>query len=256
MPSHPVILLNSQEFTSKAQALAESLGLPVHTSIPDEASHALHISEDGLSLQALKPTPMTPIQVNFCDPKQAHRLKPQRWRQELIARACGFKHNREPRLLDATGGFGEDAFVLASLGAHVTLLERVPIMHALLADALKQAKEQNIPGALRMQLMHADACEYLSTITEPYDVIFLDPMYPDPEKRAMVKKRCRIIRDLVGDDDDADKLLSLALQKASRVVVKRPRLAPPLANTPTKDSLAGKAVRFDIYFNPTLKEQP
>jgi len=256
MPSHAIILMNSPELAPKAQALAESLGLPVHTDIPDDASHALHVSEDGLSLQVLKPTPMTPIQVDFCDPKQAHRLKPQQWRQELIARACGFKQNREPRLLDATGGFGEDAFVLASLGAHVTLLERAPIMHALLADALEFAKRQNIPGAMRMQLKRADAREHLSTINDPYDVIFLDPMYPDPDKRALVKKRCRIIRDLVGDDHDADELLSLALTKASRIVVKRPRLAPPLANTPTKDSLAGKAVRFDIYFNPTLKEQP
>lgn len=256
MISHRIILASSQELTPKAQALAESLSLPMHTSIPDNATHALLVREDGLALQALKPEPMNPIRVDFCDTHKSHRLNPQQWRQELIARACGFKQNKAPRLLDATGGFGDDAFVLASLGAHVTLLERVPIMHALLADALELATKQEIPGALCMQLKQADARDYLSTTTESYDVIFLDPMYPDPDKRALVKKRCRIIRDLVGDDHDADDLLALALQKAPRVVVKRPRLAPPLANIPTKDSLAGKAVRFDIYLNPTLKEPP
>ena len=53
------------------------------------------------------------------------------------------------------------------------------------------------------------------------------------------------------ETDDGDELLAAALAKAIyRVVVKRPKKAPFLANKKPNHSLQGKAVRFDVY---TLK---
>jgi 16S rRNA (guanine1516-N2)-methyltransferase len=38
-------------------------------------------------------------------------------------------------------GLGKDAFVLASLGCRVTLVERNPVVHALLRDGLDRLRE-------------------------------------------------------------------------------------------------------------------
>ena len=90
-------------------------------------------------------------------------------------------------------------------------------------------------------------------IADP-DVIYLDPMFPVRSKSAQVKKEMRIFHQLVGADPDSDSLLDAALSQARyRVVVKRPRIAPALANTPPNYTLEGKSNRYDIY---TLQKLP
>ena len=79
-------------------------------------------------------------------------------------------------------------------------------------------------------------------------VVYLDPMFPASSKSALAKKEMQFFQDLVGQDTDADQLLNQALELAShRVVVKRPKLAPYLAEQKPTFSLTGKANRFDIY---------
>ena len=62
------------------------------------------------------------------------------------------------------------------------------------------------------------------------------------------------IRDLAGDDDDAPRLLEAALDVAShRVVVKRPRRAPPIEGPAPHHMLEGKTSRYDLYVHRALK---
>ena len=76
----------------------------------------------------------------------------------------------------------------------------------------------------RLHLITADAKTFIEQ--RRYPVIYLDPMYPHRGKSALVKKEMRALRQIVGDDEDAPALLSIALKHADkRVVVKRPRLA-------------------------------
>jgi 16S rRNA (guanine1516-N2)-methyltransferase len=59
---------------------------------------------------------------------------------------------------------------------------------------------------------------------------------------------------LAGNDDDAPALLAAGLALAShRVVVKRPRKAPPIDGPKPGYVLEGKSSRFDIYPRKTLK---
>ena len=65
-------------------------------------------------------------------------------------------------MVDATAGLGRDAFVLASLGCTVTMLERHPVVAALLADGLARAKQDPEIGAWvseRMSLRTGPALE-------------------------------------------------------------------------------------------------
>ena len=80
------------------------------------------------------------------------------------------------------------------------------------------------------------------------DVIFLDPMFPDRGRQsAQPRKAQQMLRRLAGEDPDASILFQVARQHArKRVVVKRPRNAPPLGDDP--DIMhKGKSVRYDIY---------
>ena len=58
----------------------------------------------------------------------------------------------------------------------------------------------------------------------------------------------RIIRELVGDDTDADRLLQSALlYAAKRVVVKRPKGAPLLDDQSPTHVIKMKNSRYDVY---------
>lgn len=209
----------------------------------------LFITESYLKL---KPTSMQvpgSIYVDFLKGTLEHRRLFGGGRSQLIARAVGLKSNINPTVLDLTAGLGRDAFVLANLGCDVTMLERHPIIAALLKDGLERAQTVEWFRALKLKLIEIDAQCYLSTLEKSFDVIYLDPMYPIGKKSALVKKEMRLLRDIVGADEDAVQLLSLALKKAKhRVVVKRPRLASSFDTQMPDITHIGKSSRFDVYF--------
>ena len=71
----------------------------------------------------------------------------------------------------------------------------------------------------------------------------------DCDKGALNKIEMRMIRKIVGDDQDSDMLLTLALKKAKkRVVVKRARKALPLGGLVPSLVVGGKSSRYDVYF--------
>jgi 16S rRNA (guanine1516-N2)-methyltransferase len=158
-----------------------------------------------------------------------------------------------PYVIDATAGLGSDAFVLATLGCRVLMLERSAIIHALLEDGLERGRDDvavNRSMDERLTLRRKDAIPFLQTlpVRQRPDVVCLDPMYPDTARSALNRKEMRILREMVGEDEDAPELLAAARRQARRrVVVKRPRLAPPLEGSAPSIQLNGKSTRYDIY---------
>lgn len=189
------------------------------------------------------------ICVDFCSGPAAHRRRFGGGRKQALARAIGLKPGVNPRVLDLTAGMGKDAFVLASLGCQVTLLERQPAIFLLLNNAIERAlhDEQIAAIAARMALHFADSNRALG-LHSAVDVAYLDPMYPARSKSALVKKEMRAFHDLVGQDDDADSLLHLArVHNVRRIVVKRPINASPLAELKPDTIISSKNTRYDIY---------
>lgn len=214
----------------------------------------LQLNNQVLELKKLDEPKLSGVNVDFVDGAVAHRRKFGGGRGQDIAKAIGLKHGFTPHVLDATAGLGRDAFVLASLGCQVTLMERMPVVAALLDDGLERAKLNADVSeiAQRMQLIHASSIESM-TLAEQVDVIYLDPMYPHREKSAAVKKEMRVFQSLVGEDLDADTLLTPALALAKyRVVVKRPSYAPPLDGKVPTTSIKMKKNRFDVYVNRAI----
>lgn len=191
-----------------------------------------------------------PITVDFVGGKAGHRRKFGGGKGQVIAKAVGLNKGVKPSVLDATGGLGRDAFVLASLGCKVTMIERSPVVAALLEDGLRRALEDSdvSPIAEQMYLLKGNAIELMKASENKYDIVYLDPMFPHREKSALVKKEMRLFQDLLGGDPDADQLLKPALDIARyRVVVKRPKLAPDLNGQEPTYRLEGKSCRYDIY---------
>ena len=120
-------------------------------------------------------------------------------KKQGLIRAC--KPAKGIRILDATAGWGRDAALLASFGAEVLMLERQPMMAALLADGLNRLSSGS---SLKLSLVHADTKQYLQTLPElDYpDVIYIDPMHPERQKSALVKKDMQVLQHLIGADGD------------------------------------------------------
>lgn len=263
------IVCNHPEQLVAATSLAAQLQVPllndVVPAVLTRPAQVLLFDENGLSLQATGRKAPGPIRVDFASGSSDHRRKFGGGKGQTIAKAVGLKGSFRPRILDATAGLGGDAFVLATLGCSMTLLERSPVVHALLADGMARGRawgmfeDRELVAILdSMTLIAADALDYLGVTLAAQeqrpDVVYLDPMFPERSKSASVKKEMAAFHTLVGRDEDADALLEQALALANyRVVVKRPSKAPLLAGRACSYQLEGKTTRFDIY---TLKKMP
>ena len=182
------------------------------------------------------------------------RLRPSNLSKELLVRAAKIKNPNAPLMaIDATAGLGEDSFLLAAAGFHVTLYERNPIIFLLLNDALRRASDHPELAELvaRMQLFHADSIHGMKQLEAPPDVILLDPMFPARQKSALVKKKLQIIQKLEFPCSDENELLLTAMNaKPKKLIIKRPPKGPYLAGMKPDYSITGKAVRFDCIVSP------
>ena len=240
-------------FSAAASAWAQRLQLPLQ----GNADYAMQVGPDGLQFAELGAHAAGPIRVDFVSGAVAHRRLFGGGSGQMIAKAVGIAPGIRPTIIDATAGLGRDAFVLAELGCAMTLIERQPLIAALLEDGLQRASADPEVGPIvaRMRLHSGNAIELLGAWeNEAPQVIYLDPMFPHRDKSALVNTEMRLVRPLAGDDDDAPALLDAALALAThRVVVKRPRKAPAIAGKPPSYTLEGKSSRFDIYTIKSLK---
>ena len=238
-----------------ADALAIRWGLELGSaSSHRQANFELQWNGERLQLVGLATERMSPLVVDFVSGRVAHRRLYGGGRGEPIAKAIGLRAGYIPSVVDATAGLGGDAFVMASLGCQLTLLEQHPVVAALLDDGLRRARVD--PGIgmtimLQMQLEHTNAIGWLERC-EPQrapDVVYLDPMFPHTGKHALAKKGMQVLQQLLdGDEADESALLAAALRCAhKRVVVKRPASAAPLAHMRPTLSYPTKKHRFDAY---------
>jgi 16S rRNA (guanine1516-N2)-methyltransferase len=250
-----------------ARTLAQSLNLP----LLDSTAHAnvemlLAVTPLRLELRILQgPRELTSGKPVIADLSRLDLTTPAgRSLDQPLLKAVGIRRGdrHRPMVLDVTAGFGEDAWLLASFGCRVMAVERQAVVAMLLADAMQPGAE-GFPVTLgNMTLIHADSIQLLEHYREnrlpqeikgwfPPEVITIDPMFPDYDKRkAAEHKSLKILRRLVGEDLDAGGLLELALKIATcRVVVKRPLRADPLGGTMERPhhQVEGKGFRWDIY---------
>ncbi|MFQ3354586.1 MAG: 16S rRNA (guanine1516-N2)-methyltransferase [Paracoccaceae bacterium] len=192
------------------------------------------------------------LMCNFVSGAVLHRLRFGGGRGQDLPKAVGMRGGKTPEIVDATAGLGRDAFLLASLGAKVTLIERSEQMHRLLKQGLDEAYKAGGDIAQivsRMVLIYGDSKDLIPKLSP--QVILVDPMHPPRKKTALVGKEMRLVRKIVGSDDDYTELLEVALDHASnRVVLKLPRYAEVIGDVRLcSHQILGKSTRYDVYMN-------
>lgn len=211
------------------------------------ADFLLELHAGRLQIRDTRPGAPGPLCVDFLGAE--HRQRRRAGKGLLLARACGVRKGKAtPGVLDATAGLGRDAWALACLGCGVVAVEQSRVVHALLADGLLRARAAGEPAAFRITLVAGDAIELLSKGCSA-DVVYLDPMFPELGSTALPGKEMQYLQELLPVPADASRLLEAALQcGVRRIVVKRPRVSPPLAAGRSADAkFEGKSVRFDVY---------
>lgn len=235
--------------------LAEQFGCQMVNQPPTDGQMYSVFLDDKFSLTQ---DGKTLINVDFIAGATAHRHKFGGGKNQAIAKAAGLNKGATPTVFDATAGMGKDAFVLASLGCDVTLVERQQPIYMMLVDGFRRAiTDGSIPWfEQRMTLINSgaeDALQRAIAQKQNVEVVYLDPMFPHREKSAAVKKDMALFQSFVGNDADADQLLPLAYQLAEkRVVVKRPDYAPYLNEQTPSSQIKTKKNRFDLYIKAAM----
>ena len=236
----------------RAKELSETLALPL--CMDDDAAESydflLTVTPTQLQLRQTGSQAPGPLVIDFLSGPLRQRLLKNAGRRELIARAVGWKQQEKLTVLDATAGLGRDGFLLATLGFAVIMLERSPIIAALLRDGLQRALADPAFKHLAIELQVIDAIDYLRLLEPRHypDIIYLDPMFPQRTKSARVKKEMQYLQALLGSDTDIDTLFALALRRAKkRVVLKRPKAASVFSAVKPDIQFIGKDSRFDVY---------
>jgi 16S rRNA (guanine1516-N2)-methyltransferase len=216
-----------------------------------------------------------PTVVDFMSNAFLHRVRRGVGGETLI-RATGVKESERGglRVIDATAGLGQDAALLAVAGFRVTMFERDPLLHALLADALRRVQEiegrrplalERLGENLRLigqptDFVRAQDSKSRDEALSSIDLVYLDPMFEDEalHGKAETKRDLSRLRQLHRPSPEESlhvppvsnrELLAAAQAVASRrVIVKRPLRAPHLVDEPRPHGqVEGKIARFDIY---------
>lgn len=229
----------------RARALADKLRIPLVSSADALPCARLFLTytASGLALSDGKLS----LTVDFA--ASLARLRRGNLRSELLVRAAtGREKIEHPTLLDATAGLGEDALLFAAAGFSVSMYEADPMIAALLADGLARARaDAALADAVgRMHLTAGDSISAMRALKTPPDVVYLDPMFPRRQKSGLVKKKFQLLQQRQPPCTDEDALLGAALAcGARRIIIKRPKDAPPLCGRKPSYSLCGSSIRCD-----------
>lgn len=175
------------------------------------------------------------------------RLSKANLEKELLVKACRIRnHEGSIRVVDATAGLGEDSVLLAAAGFDVRMIEYNSVICELLKDSMKRASVSMSGIISRMSLSEGDSIELLPTYTDRADVVYLDPMFPERNKSALIKKKFQLLHNLESPCASEHDLLEAALAvRPKKIVIKRPLKGAYLDGRRPDYSYTGKAIRFD-----------
>ncbi|MCG8413685.1 MAG: class I SAM-dependent methyltransferase [Pseudomonadales bacterium] len=252
-PTSLVFLQQKAKASDTERELAQRLQLelvqPTALGEAPEFGYVLELTDAGLGLRGMEKETRGTLRVDFAA-KSLQRRVQQSVKSQDIGKAVGLTRQSQLRVLDATAGLGTDAFLLASAGCEVTLLERSAIVYALLQDGVSRARETSSElrdVVSRITLAQQDFLRFQKQDAD-FDVVYLDPMFPAKRNRARAKKAMFFLQQLLDEPSDEALLLAHARSIAnSRVVVKRARLAPLAGGQQPDIQFKGSSSRFDVY---------
>lgn len=271
------VVINHQEYTELLQLAKEGAKLIAKHGVQsfNTSSYSsyyglddalISFDKEGAGLTLLNQIKMKPLLLDFELLSYRQRLLRGGRQKEPVARAVMNGLEDGALVFDATAGLGRESMILAHAGAKVVSFERQLPIWIILNDALKRAQGSRFfPFTLPVlspigtikdySLALAGTDNHSLTLANDLnnarpEVIYYDPMFPERENSAQVKKDMFVFQQVIGEDKDIIEFLELALELAAkRVVLKRPSYAPPLAVAGLERSyfVDGGQCRFDCY---------
>ncbi len=211
----------------QAQLCAERLQLPFVPIDSLQYPYLLVLTDTHWEIRSTEGK-LNPIYVDFLSSAAQFRRQHGGGKGQLIAKAVGVKAAYKPSVLDVTAGLGARCICAGLFGVSRTHGGApLPSLALLLEDGLQRlTREKN----LALSLTTMDALSYLKSDPSPWEVIYLDPMFPIKTKTALAKKEMRLLRDIVGEDLDA--ATSSSEQTLQHAQKKSRRQTPPPSPPP------------------------
>lgn len=155
-------------------------------------------------------------------------------------------------IIDVTGGWGGDALLMSLQGYDVTVIERLPVMAALLGEAFNRLANSVWASKTNYHVpkfICGNAIDVLKHEKLAADCVYMDPMFPVKRKKsAASNKHMQLLQWLACSDEDAADLADLICKKYPRLAVKRPDYAEPIIANPSTQ-FSSKLVHYDVYLN-------
>jgi 16S rRNA (guanine1516-N2)-methyltransferase len=247
-----IVIAESERFSEAAADLATGLGLEVMLDTESEAaSCCMFRIEVGHEIAVLSGFGKNKRRVLVDFSLASLRQRVQSGGKDLLIRACGLHKAKHPirKVIDATAGFGGDAWVLAAQGVDVLAIEQDPLVAALLQNALQRALVQGLHGAQNLTFMGGNSM--LVKAQSRVDIVYIDPMFSAGRRSAASSKSMSFLQDWLASRYSEERQIALfdwALSLASyRVVVKRALKAEWLSSHAPTFQIKGKTHRFDVY---------
>ena len=178
---------------SREAQLADQLGCELLEPNQSGDTNFLLSYESGvLSLRATEFPEFTPFSVDYTTMSVRNRCMDHKLSSDPLIKAVG---KPDGKLLDATMGWGMDAFALSAFGWNVEAFDRSTIVCQMVGDALKRCFETKEKG---FSVFCLDSSTRLLEESALYGAIYLDPMFPGDGKQAKRKKELILLGMLAG----------------------------------------------------------
>lgn len=241
------VWLDDEDMVDWGRKLAGDLQIQMFDRRP-KSELALFLKDGKIGLGFTDERPFRPYYVDYLSLKWRYRKARGLKRNKLFLTALGIKEGVS--VIDATAGFGQDAFLMAWAGANVVAVEKSKIVFTLLENGLKRAQLDDFwEGVVpRIEVVYSDSREFVRAHPNEFDVIYIDPMFNKPKRSAKSQKSMQILQKLiVNDRNENEELVNFALESArSRVVIKLPLKGVSAFGKPNI-TFAGQSIRYDVY---------
>jgi 16S rRNA (guanine1516-N2)-methyltransferase len=167
--------------------------------------------------------------------------------EKLLKKTLG-RNNGPLSIFDGTAGLLSDTLIFLALGHRVIACEQSKILFLLISDALKRARDQ-LPFIENLKLINGNSAECYKDYKN-VDVIYLDPMYPEPKKNVLRSGNIALIKDILQiemiEDCGDNIFFEFKENDYKKIVLKRP-IKSDLLDNKFNYQIKGKSTRFDVY---------
>ena len=239
------IFAHSHQDAEAIQYISDYLSMEIVNEIPLSGSF-LDLRESGLHFTKDSTNLSSSLHIDFLSGPMGWRLK--RTDHETSLKKAIGKNKEDITIFDGTAGLLSDTIIFLALGHKVIACEQSKIIFLLVNDAIERAKTE-LPFLENLVLLNGKS-EIQYKETQNIDIVYLDPMYPEPNKNVLRSGDISTINHIldienIADDGDAV-FFNIKNSNFKKIILKRP-IKAEIIDKNLNYQVKGKSTRFDIY---------